>query len=144
MLSRETKNEEETDTFYDNLQSLINTTAKRDTLLISGDFNAKIGGLNSIYPNVIGHHNNRLRGHNERGIRLANFCKMNKLTICNSNTNTGVTTIASTTHTKPELAHQNEHVPRQLGVTCLQKPDCRCGQLHTSRAVYQRITFRSA
>lgn len=78
------KNEDETNIFYDELQHLVDSNAKRDELLIIGDFNAKIGGLEISYPDNIGKHNNAIRGSNDRGTRLANFCKINKLFICNS------------------------------------------------------------
>ena len=78
------KNEDEIDSFYDELQSAVDSIPNRDELILLGDFNAKIGGLNSFYPENIGSHTNSARGYNDRGIRLANFCKVNRLFINNS------------------------------------------------------------
>ena len=76
--------EEEVDNVYELIQDIIDKTAKRDKLFICGDFNAKIGGLHNQYPDNIGPHNNIVRGSNERGIKLANFCKRNNFSIATS------------------------------------------------------------
>ena len=39
---------------YNNLQDLINSVASRDDLFVLGDFNSKVGGLKSMYPEVVG------------------------------------------------------------------------------------------
>ena len=76
--------EEEVDEFYERLQDLIDIVSQRDDLFILGDFNAKVGGLNSSHPQAVGIHSNIANGHNNRGTRLANFCDRNSLTITNT------------------------------------------------------------
>ena len=76
--------DEKVDEVYEQIQELINKTAQRDKLFICGDFNAKVGDLHHQYPDNIGLHNNIKRGHNNRGIKLANFCKQNDLCIANT------------------------------------------------------------
>ena len=76
--------EEEADDFYEKLQDLIDSVPQRDNLFILGDFNAKVGGLNSSHPEAVGKHSNVTNGHNDRGTKLANFCERNSLTITNT------------------------------------------------------------
>ena len=75
--------EEEVDEFYNKLQDLKDTVSNRDDLFILGDFNAKVGGLHNLHPDEVGIHSNVNNGHNQRGIRLANFCARNSLIITN-------------------------------------------------------------
>ena len=48
-----------------------------------GDFNAQIGNLHIVEPEVVGHHNIS-HGHNDRGKRLVEFCKQNELFVVSS------------------------------------------------------------
>ena len=70
------------ETFYNSIQSLINNIPDRDELVIMGDFNAKVGGINQ--QNVVGKHSNIKRGSNKRGERLVSFCMKNSLMIANT------------------------------------------------------------
>ena len=77
-----THDDEEVEEFYEKLQELVNTVARRDELFIMGDFNAKVGGIDE--PDVVGPHSNIARGYNPRGERLVEFCKQNDLFITNT------------------------------------------------------------
>lgn len=70
------------ETFYNSIQNLINEVPNRDELVIIGDFNAKVGGIDQ--QNVIGKHSNLKRGSNKRGERLVSFCMQNSLMITNT------------------------------------------------------------
>ena len=76
--------EEEVDQFYNLLQDIIDKIPQRDDLFVIGDFNAKVGGLNSQYPEVVGMHSNVKRGHNKRGKKLMTFCSRNSFAITNT------------------------------------------------------------
>ena len=74
--------DEEVESLYSQVQELIDKIPKRDFVFVMGDFNARIGGLHSIYPHCIGKHN--IGQHNERGERLASFCMTNNFYITNT------------------------------------------------------------
>ena len=74
--------DDDVEQFYDQLQDLVNSVARRDELFIMGDFNGKVGGIDE--PDVVGPHSNFARGHNARGERLVEFCKQNDLFITNT------------------------------------------------------------
>ena len=76
--------EEEVEQFYILLQDLIDNIPQRDNLFVIGDFNAKVGGLNSQYPEIVGMHSNVKGGHNKRGKKLMTFCSRNSLAITNT------------------------------------------------------------
>ena len=76
--------DEEVEQFYNLIQDLLDKIPQRDDLFVLGDFNAKVGGLNSQYPDAVGMHSNVKRGHNERGKRLMTFCTRNSLSITNT------------------------------------------------------------
>ena len=77
--------DDEVDEFYDSVQVVLDNVAKRDNLYVLGDFNAKIGGLNETYPEIVGCHTNKKEGgSNQRGLRLINFCAANDLYVVSS------------------------------------------------------------
>jgi len=76
--------DEDLQDFYNELQNVIDTVSNRDILLVNGDMNCKIGGLDEDEPEVVGKHNNVSRSHNERGKTFVNFCKRNELYITNT------------------------------------------------------------
>ena len=69
--------EAEVERFYENLQDLLELTAKKDVIFIIGDWNAKIGSQET--PGVTG-----LGIWNEAGQRLIQFCEDNTLAIANT------------------------------------------------------------
>ena len=74
-----TTNTEETEVewFYDDLQDLLELTAKRDVLFIIGDWNVKVGSQE--VPGVRGKFG--LEVQNEARQRLTEFCQENTLVI---------------------------------------------------------------
>ena len=77
-----TSNAEEADaeTFYEDLQDLLELTPKKDVLFIIEDWNAKVGSQE--LPGVIGKFGLGVR--NEAGLRLIEFCQENTLVIANT------------------------------------------------------------
>ncbi|XP_071807999.1 craniofacial development protein 2-like [Asterias amurensis] len=73
--------DEEINTFYNQLQQAINSVSKRDIMVITGDFNAKVGNQ-STNQCVMG--NCGLGDQNERGETLIDFCQENNLAILNT------------------------------------------------------------
>ena len=72
--------EAEVEWFYEDLQDLLELTAKKDVLFIIEDWNAK-GGSQEI-PGVTGKFG--LGVQNEEGQRLIEFCQENALVIANT------------------------------------------------------------
>ena len=72
--------EAEVEQFYEDLQDLLELTAKKDVLFIMGDWNAKAG--NQETPGVTGKLDLGVR--NEAGQRLIEFCQENALVIANT------------------------------------------------------------
>ena len=75
-----TSNAEEAERFYEDLQDLLELTAKKDVLFIIGDWNAKIESQET--PAVTGKFGLGMR--NEAGPRLIEFCQENTLVIANT------------------------------------------------------------
>ena len=72
--------EDEVEWFYEDLQDLLEPTAKKDILFIIGDWNAKVGSQET--PGVTGKF--VLGMQNEAGQRLIEFCQENALVIANT------------------------------------------------------------
>ena len=66
-----TTNAEEAEWFYEDLQDLLELTAKKDVLFITGDWNAKVGSQE--IPGITGKF--ALGVQNEAGQRLTEFCQ---------------------------------------------------------------------
>ena len=71
--------EEEKDEFYNRLQSIVVKYPEKDTTILMGDLNAKVGGVNIGYEEVMGTHG--LGEASENGEKLMDFCALNKLVI---------------------------------------------------------------
>ena len=65
--------EDEVEQFFEDLQDLLELTPKKDVLLITGDWNAKVGSQET--PGVTGKFG--LGVQNEAGQRLIEFCQEN-------------------------------------------------------------------
>ena len=76
--------EAEVERFYEDLQDLLELTAKKDVLFIIGDWNAKVGSQET--PGITGKFGLGIR--NETGQRLIEFCQENALVITPSSNNT--------------------------------------------------------
>lgn len=74
--------DEEVEHLYNQIRSIIRDIPKRDLSTMTGDYNAKIGELNSEFPGHIGRFT--IGKCNNRGIKLAKFCAENGLVITNS------------------------------------------------------------
>ena len=72
--------EAEVEQFYEDLQDLLELTAKKDGLFIIGDCNAKVGSQG--IPGVTGKFGFGVQ--NEAGQRLTEFCQGNTLVIANT------------------------------------------------------------
>ena len=74
-----TSEEENKNSFYAQLQSVLDKIPNRDMLILMGDMNAKVGADNTARKREIGRHG--LREMNENGEMLADFCSTNSLVI---------------------------------------------------------------
>ena len=72
--------EAEAEWFYEDLQDLLELTAKKDVLYLIGDWNAKAGSQET--PGVTGKFG--LEVQNETGQRLIGFCQENAVVIANT------------------------------------------------------------
>ena len=72
--------EAEVEQFYEDLQDLLELTAKKDVLFIIGGWNTKAGSQET--PGVTGKFGLGIR--NEAGQRLREFCQENALVIANT------------------------------------------------------------
>ena len=77
-----TAGEEDQESFYNDLQSIIDRTPKGDVVVVIGDFNAKVGKHTGGKGDTIGGHG--LGEQNEAGERLVEFCDGNSLRIMNT------------------------------------------------------------
>ena len=72
--------EAEVERFYEDLQDLLELTAKKDIFFTTGDWNTKVGSQE--IPGVTGKFGLGVR--NEAGQRLTEFCQENALVIANT------------------------------------------------------------
>ena len=72
--------ETEVERFYEDLQDLLELTAKKDVLFFIGDWNAKVGSQET--PGVTGKFGLGIQ--NEAGQKLIEFCQENALVIANT------------------------------------------------------------
>ena len=75
-----TTNAEKAESFYEDLQDVLELIPKKDVLFITGDWNAKVGSQET--PGEIGKFG--LGVQNEEGQRLIEFCQENALVIANT------------------------------------------------------------
>ncbi|CAF4143408.1 unnamed protein product, partial [Rotaria magnacalcarata] len=74
--------EDEIETFYDCVEETIIKAPKKDVIIITGDWNAKVGTDNTGWESVMGRYGYGSR--NERGERLLEFAAEHNLFICNT------------------------------------------------------------
>lgn len=70
---------EKKDNYYRQLQAVLDGIKDRDITLVMGDFNAKVGGDNAGYEDIMGKHG--LGQMNDNGERFAEMCALNQLVI---------------------------------------------------------------
>ncbi|EDO46312.1 predicted protein, partial [Nematostella vectensis] len=71
--------EEEKDNFYNRLTTIIQDRPTRNIIIVMGDFNAKIGGDNRGYEEIMGQQG--LGKMNDNGERFADLCAASNLVI---------------------------------------------------------------
>ena len=74
--------DEDVDEFYKTLQRTIDNVPRRDIKVVMGDFNAQVGDDSTTWNGVLGRYG--YGSMNERGERLLQFCRLNKLNIMNT------------------------------------------------------------
>ena len=69
--------------FFGTLQDEINILPSSEHIVLPGDFNASVGSqMQEIWPEVVGSYG--AGKHNERGVKLLQFCAINNLFIANT------------------------------------------------------------
>ena len=68
--------------FYEDLRKTLKRASPRDSILLLGDFNARVGNDNQAWPGVIGEH--LLGSMNSNGLLLLSLCREFNLVITNS------------------------------------------------------------
>ena len=75
--------DDEIENFYKILQQKIDNIPKKSTIILIGDFNARVGTNDAeSMPEVVGKYT--LGETNERGLRLLQFCSVNKYVLTNT------------------------------------------------------------
>ena len=74
--------DDEIEIFYDSIEHALTQTPKEDIIIVTGDWNAKIGSDNTHWESVMGRYGYGDR--NERGDRLLEFAALHNLYICNT------------------------------------------------------------
>ncbi|CAF1270699.1 unnamed protein product [Adineta ricciae] len=74
--------ENEIEIFYSDLEDAIGKTPKKDILILTGDWNAKVGDDNTGWETAMGRYGYGTR--NERGENLLEFATLHNLFICNT------------------------------------------------------------
>ena len=74
--------DEDIESFYSDIEDALAQTGKKDIIILTGDWNAKVGQDNTDWTSVMGKYGYGDR--NERGERLLEFATMHNLFICNT------------------------------------------------------------
>ena len=77
-----TSSDEAKETFYEDLNNLVKDVPSGDTLLLLGDFNARVGTDYTDWKGVLGPHG--MGKMNSNGLLLLSLCAENNLTITNT------------------------------------------------------------
>ena len=133
--------ESDKDSFYTLLHQVVNKVDKRDKLILSGDFNARVGGDHLLWDGVLGVHG--VGKMNSNGLRLLSLCSEHQLTI--TNTRFQLSNKHKNTWKHPRSGHW--HMLDHVLIRQRDKSDCtltkvmrgaECGTDH----LIQRATFR--
>ena len=95
--------DDEKDLFYSQLSATIGSMPACDRLFLMGDFNARVGSDNSIWPDVLGAHG--IGRVNSNGERLLSLCATHALSITNTQFKLKENDVATWTH--PRSGHQH-------------------------------------
>ena len=71
--------DEDKETFYSQLQDILDKLPRKDMTILMGDVNAKVGDDNSGYEEVMGKHAEGIM--NDNGERFANMCSLKNFVI---------------------------------------------------------------
>ncbi|CAF4468868.1 unnamed protein product, partial [Rotaria magnacalcarata] len=74
--------DDEIEIFYDSIEHALTQTPKKDIIIVTGDWNGKIGSDNTHWESVMGRYGYGDR--NERGDRLLEFAALHNPYICNT------------------------------------------------------------
>jgi exonuclease III len=74
--------EEDIEAFYNDIEVALTKTDKKDILVLTGDWKAKVGNDNTDWKSAMGKYGYGDR--NERGERLLEFATVNDLYVCNT------------------------------------------------------------
>ena len=77
-----TNSQEDKETFYEELRKLLKKASPRDSIILLGDFNARVGNDHQAWPGVLGQH--LLGSMNSNGLLLLSLCTEFNLVITNS------------------------------------------------------------
>ena len=77
-----TSSDEEIEAFYNCIENTLAKVPKKDLILMSGDWNAKVGNDNTGWNSVMGRYS--FGDRNDRGERLLEFATTHRLFICNT------------------------------------------------------------
>ena len=133
--------ESDKDSFYALLHQVVDGVDSKDKLIISGDFNARVGADHSLWDGVLGVHG--VGKMNGNGLRLLSFCSEYQLTI--TNTRFQLSNKHKNTWKHPRSGHW--HMLDHVMIRQRDKSDCtltkvmrgaECGTDH----LMQRATFR--
>ena len=73
---------DEKEKFYEDLRRILKKVSPHDSILLMGDFNARVGNNHQAWPDVLGKH--LLGTSNSNGLLLLSICSEFNLTITNS------------------------------------------------------------
>ena len=74
--------DEAKDRFYAEMQKVVSSVGTRETLIVMGDLNARVGKSTEGWSDVLGCYGEDTR--NESGVRLLSFCSVNELVVTNT------------------------------------------------------------
>ena len=77
-----TNSQEAQETFYEELPKTLKKASPRDSIILLGDFNARVGNDHQAWPGVLGQH--LLGSMNSNGLLLLSLCTEFNLVITNS------------------------------------------------------------
>ncbi|CAF2561786.1 unnamed protein product [Rotaria sp. Silwood2] len=81
-VSTSASSDDEIEIFYDSMEHALTQTPKKNIVIVTGDWNAKVGSDNTNWKLVMGKYEYGDR--NERGGRLLEFAALHNLHICNT------------------------------------------------------------
>ena len=103
------EHQEETDSFYDELQRVVSNIHRRDVLLQLGDLNARVGVNNDGFESVMGIHGLKEKT-NTNGDKLRQFCLLNDLVIQGTRFPHREIHKGTWVHPASKVRHQIDHI----------------------------------